>query len=55
MNAGFGIGGLLVAWLVAALGASRLQRSLPAAVDLISDRRVDLTEPAIVPAATTHG
>ncbi len=46
---------LVAACLAAALGASRLGRSLPAAADLIGDRRVDLTEPAIVPAATTHG
>jgi MFS family permease len=46
---------LVAACLVAALGASRLGSSLPAAVDLIGDRSVDLTEPAIVPAATTHG
>jgi MFS family permease len=46
---------LVGACLVAALGASRLERTLPASVDLIGDRRVGLAEPAIVPAATTHG
>jgi len=46
---------LVAACLVAALGASRLRRSLPAAADLIGDPRLDLAEPVIVPAATTHG
>jgi MFS family permease len=41
--------------LVAALGASRLRGSLPASADLVGDERIDLAEPAIVPAATTHG
>jgi MFS family permease len=46
---------LVVACLLAALGASRLRGSLPASVDFIGEQRVDLGEPAVVPAATTHG
>jgi MFS family permease len=46
---------LVGACLVAAVGASRLRRSLPESIDRIGGPRIDLTEPAIVPAATTHG
>jgi MFS family permease len=45
---------LVAACLVAALGASRLRRSLPAAVDLVGAARVVPVEPAPVPVASTH-
>jgi MFS family permease len=46
---------LVAACLLAAVAASRLRRSLPAAVDLVGAARVDTVEPAVIPAATTHG
>jgi MFS family permease len=46
---------LVVGCLLAAVVASRLKRALPAAVDLVGEPRVDALEPAVVPAATTHG
>jgi MFS family permease len=46
---------LVAACLVASLAAARLRGSLPASADLVGEQRVELGEPAVVPAATTHG
>jgi MFS family permease len=46
---------LVAACLVSAVAALRLERSLPAGVDLVGRFRTGVPEPAVVPAATTHG
>jgi MFS family permease len=45
---------LVGACLVGAVAARRLGRSLPAAVDRVGGGTANVTEPAVVPAATTH-
>lgn len=46
---------LIGACVAAAFGALRLQRSLPAGVDLVGGFRAEMAEPTVIPAATSHG